>query len=200
MLIYFGFVETGYAGSFFTPTILHQLGWSAVRAQVMTIPIYITATVICLSVALVSDAIEHRFGFVLLGCVVATAGYTILINQVLVSTAVRYFALFLITSGGFIAQPVAIVWLNNNMGGHYKRGIAAALQVGLGNIGGLVASNVYITTEAPLFPTGFGVSLGCLWVSGVAACAFFLVLFLENRKRGNGAVAAGTTPAYRYVY
>jgi len=42
--IYMGIVQTGYATSFFTPTILKQLGWTSIRAQVMSIPIYIAAT------------------------------------------------------------------------------------------------------------------------------------------------------------
>jgi hypothetical protein len=36
--MYFGIVNTGYATSFFTPTILRQLGWTSVRAQVINIP------------------------------------------------------------------------------------------------------------------------------------------------------------------
>lgn len=35
------------------------------------------------------------------------------------------------------------------MGGHYKKSIGSAMMIGLGNAGGLVASNVYVTKEAP---------------------------------------------------
>ena len=38
ILMYLGIVNTGYSTSFFTPTILSQLGWTSIRAQVMSIP------------------------------------------------------------------------------------------------------------------------------------------------------------------
>ena len=122
ILMYLGIVNTGYATSFFTPTILTQLGWKSIHAQVMSIPIFIVATVLALATAVVTDRLKHRFGAIIIGCCVATIGYAILLNMEHVPVGARYFALYLITGGGYIAQPVTIVWLSNNMGGHYKRG------------------------------------------------------------------------------
>lgn len=184
--MYFGVVTTGYSTSFFLPTILKELGWTAVRAQVLLIPVYVVASVVCLAVALLTDTLKHRFTFTILGCVVASTGYIIMLAQVHVSAAVRYAAAYLIVTGGYITQPVVVVWLANNMGGHYKRGVSSAMQVGLGNLGGIVASNVYLTAEAPTFPVGFGVSLACLWLCGFACCAFLIVLWRENRQRAAG--------------
>jgi cyanate permease len=122
ILMYMGIVNTGYATSFFTPTILTQLGWKSIHAQVMSIPIFIVATILALTTAVVTDRLKHRFGAIIIGCCVATTGYAILLNMEHVPVSARYFALYLITGGGYIAQPVTIVWLSNNMGGHYKRG------------------------------------------------------------------------------
>lgn len=184
--MYFGIVNTGYATSFFTPTILNQLGWTAIRAQVMTIPVFVTATVVTLSCAVLSDKLKHRYGFTILGCCVATVGYVILICQREVSVGVRYFAVFMITSGGYIAQPVVMAWISNNMGGHYKRSIASSMQVGFGNSGGLVASNVFLNSEKPYYPTGFGASLGLVWVCGLACTALFFWCRRENQIRDAG--------------
>jgi hypothetical protein len=52
ILMYIGIVTTSYSGSFFTPTILRQLGWTAIRAQIISIPIFIFATVCTLVVAM----------------------------------------------------------------------------------------------------------------------------------------------------
>ena len=122
----------------------------------------------------------------MLGVVVATIGYAILLAQKSVAVNVRYFAVYLITTGGYITQPVTLAWLSNNMGGHYKRSVSSAVQIGLGNVGGIVASNIYITGQAPTYPVGFGVSLGMLWLCGIACTAFLLGLWLENRKRDRG--------------
>lgn len=186
VFMYMGIVQTGYAVSFFTPTITKQLGWTSIRAQVMTIPIFIVATVCALITALITDKLKHRFGFIVAGCCIATIGYAILLDMLSVPVGARYFALFLITSGGYIAQPVVLVWLSNNVSGHYKRGVSSAMQVGLGNIGGIVASNVYLARQAPTYKLGFGIGLGFLWMCVGCAVAFLLYLKRENRLRVYG--------------
>ena len=128
--MYLGIVTTSYSGSFFTPTILKQLGWTSIRAQVMSIPIFLFATVCALTAAIFSDKLKHRFGFIVGGCSFATIGYIILLNMHKVQVGVRYFALFSIVGGGYIAQPIALVWLSNNVAGHYKIGVSAACMVG----------------------------------------------------------------------
>ena len=54
------------------------------------------------------------------------------------------------------------------------------------NRGGIVASNVFITTQAPSYPTGYGVSLGLVWVCALACTAFMLGLRAENKRRDSG--------------
>ena len=184
--MYFGVVNTGYSTSFFTPTILQQLGWTSVRAQVLSIPVYIVAAIVALITAVCTDRLRHRYAFCMLGVLVATVGYAILLAQKSVAVHVRYFAVYLITTGGYITQPVTLAWLSNNMGGHYKRSISSAMQIGLGNAGGIVASNIYITGQAPTYPVGCGVSLGMLWLCGIACTVFLLGLGLDNRKRDRG--------------
>lgn len=72
------------------------------------------------------------------------------------------------------------------MGGHYKRSIAAAVQIGFGNCGGILASNIFIKTEAPQYPTGFGTAMACMFLCGVMATIMFFGLRLENKKRDRG--------------
>lgn len=211
--MYLGVVTTGYAGSFFTPTILKQLGWTSIRAQVMSIPIFIVATVLALSSALLSDHVRHRFTFIVGGCLLATVGYAILLAMHSVAVGARYFALYAVVGGGYIAQPITLVWLNNNLGGHYKRGVGAAIQVGLGNCGGIVASNIFLDSQAPEYPLGFGLSLGMIWLCVLSSVAFLLYLRRENRLRDQGrrdhrfelpeaerSNLGDDYPAYRFTY
>lgn len=184
--MYLGVLNTGYATSFFTPTILKEMGWTSLLAQAMSVPIYIVAAILTLSVALLSDHAKHRFGFAFAGCCISTIGYAILLNQQHVSTGVKYFALYTITSGGYIAQPILIGWLSNNMSGHYKKAIASAAQIGFGNCGGFVASNIFMTSEAPYYRPGYGTSLGLIWVTGVCSVVFLLMLMRENSLREQG--------------
>lgn len=137
--MYIGIVTTSYSTSFFVPTILRQLGWTALRAQVMSIPIWLTAAVMSLAHAWLSDWVRHRFAFVICGCLWATVGYVILLNMFTVAVGVRYFGVFTLVIGCAVAQPAAVVWVNNTMAGHYKKGISSAMMIGFGNISGIIA-------------------------------------------------------------
>ncbi|KAF4463501.1 hypothetical protein FALBO_9666 [Fusarium albosuccineum] len=186
ILMYLGIVTTSYSGSFFTPTILKQLGWTSIRAQIMSIPIFLFATVCALVSAIASDKMKHRFGFIIGGCLFATIGYVILLNMMSVSVGVRYFALFCIVGGGYIAQPIVLVWASNNNSGHYKVGVASAMQVGLGNSGGIIASNMFVTGQAPKYPLGFGLGLGLVWLCVLSSIVFLFYIRRENRLREEG--------------
>ena len=181
-----GIVNTGYAGSFFVPTIVKELGYTSSVAQVRSIPIFVVATVTAIITAYVSDRVRNRYWFTMLGLVVASIGYIMLLAQDNLSAGVKYFALFLVVPGGYITQPIVLVWMSNLVSGHYKRSVSSAMQVGFGNIGGIVASNVFFKTEAPKYPTGYGVSLGMLWICGAACTALFFLVKIENKKRDRG--------------
>lgn len=51
---------------------------------------------------------------------------------------------------------------------------------------GIVASNIYITKQAPLFPVGFGVTVALLWLAAAAATALLVCMKIENQKRDQG--------------
>jgi hypothetical protein len=72
------------------------------------------------------------------------------------------------------------------MGGHLKRGVSSAMQIGLGNCGGIIASNIYLPKQKPGYPVGFGVSLGLIWLCGLSAIAFLVLIREENKKRDRG--------------
>ncbi|KAF7905336.1 uncharacterized protein EAF01_005857 [Botrytis porri] len=186
IFMYMGVVNTGYATSFFIPTIIQDMGYTAIGSQIRTIPIYCVAATTCLVIAYLTDHLQHRFGFTIAGVVVGIIGYVILLCQSHVTTGVKYMACFFITTGGYMTQPVTWAWVANNMAGHYKRSISTALQIGVGNIGGIVASNIFITNQAPEYPVGYGVSLGMLVMCGIMCTVFFFGLKRENGIRDRG--------------
>ncbi|KAI0484569.1 major facilitator superfamily domain-containing protein [Xylariaceae sp. FL0804] len=185
-LAYFGVVNTGYSGSFFIPTIINEMGYEAAEAQVRTIPIYIVATALCLAVGYLTDRVRHRYGFTLFGVLVATVGYALLLAYERVSLGVRYLALFLVVAGGYATQPVTLAWLANSVAGHYKRAVASAFQVGVGNVGGIVASNAFVAAEAPRYQAGYAVGLALMWVCAAACTALWAGARRENKRRDRG--------------
>lgn len=160
IIMYMAVVNNSYSLSFFTPTILNEMGYKAEAAQVRSIPIFVVAAVASVATAALSARLRHRFRFAFAGIVTATAGYAVMLKYTHIPVESKYAALFLVATGGFVAHPIVTAWAQNNAVGHYKRSISSAMMVGTGNCGGIVASNYYVTCESPEYTTGFGVSLG----------------------------------------
>lgn len=211
VLMFFGVVNMNYSTNFFNPIILVEMGYRAVNAQVRLIPIYAVAAAVCLSFAWTSDRVKHRYGFITFGVAVGSIGFILLLCQSALPVGAKYFALFLLVSSGYIVQPLSVAWLMNNVGGHYKRAFASAAQIGWGNAGGIVASNIFLDAEAPGFVTGYRVSLALLLMTGGMGMAMLVLLRRENRRRARGErdyLLSGPqahnlgddAPSYRYVY
>lgn len=184
--IYLGIGVSNYSVSFFTPTILNDFGWDVLRTQAMSVPVYASAGVMTIIISFISDWRKHRYGFLVGGLLTCMIGYGVLLNGNSVSINVRYMALFFMSIGGFVAQPIALIWLSNNMGGHYKRSISAAIQIGFGNCAGFISTNIYFRWEAPRYTTGTGTSLGFVGVALLSATALLVYCIVENRKRDRG--------------
>lgn len=69
-------------------------------------------------------------------------------------SGVKYFGLFLCASGSYGALPAVVTWLGNNLSGQTKRGVGMAIQIGIGNFGGICASNIYRSIDAPHYYLG----------------------------------------------
>lgn len=187
-----GVAVSGYSTAFFTPTILNEFGYSASEAQLHTIPVYVVCTAVTLITAWASDRLHHRYSFTMAGIVIATIGYVMLLcqgpptGQGALPIGVRYLAVFFVFTGIYIVAPMAIVWLANNMGGHYKRSFGTAIQIGVGNVGGIIGSNIYPAAKAPRYKTGYSTALGMLWVCGLMCTIFYFGMMAENKKRDRG--------------
>ncbi|KAL9588404.1 MAG: hypothetical protein Q9203_002789 [Teloschistes exilis] len=185
-LMYLGTTTSTYSVSYYLPTVLKEFGYTSSAAQVQTIPIYAAGLLVAFLTAWSSDRLRHRYGFVILGAVTNAVGYMFLLAQSHVSVNVRYMALYLVECGLWIGSPVEIVWITSNLGGHYKRALGSAIATASGNLSGFIASNVFITSQAPRYPAGYGVALGMTVFAALAAAVLFLGLRRENRRRDRG--------------
>ncbi|KAH8689165.1 major facilitator superfamily domain-containing protein [Talaromyces proteolyticus] len=185
-LVYLGITVSGYATALFIPSIVASLGYSGIEAQVHSIPVWIVAAVVTFGVSIATDRLKHRYGFIMFGVVFASIGYIVLLCEEPVNTHVRYMAVFFVTVGCYIVQPVAVVWLANNFSGHYKRAVGLAIQIGFGNIGGIIASNIFVSNEAPRYFVGYGVSLAMMIFCGIMSSVYAFGLTVENKRRAEG--------------
>lgn len=187
--MYICLTTTGYSTSFFIPTTLNEFGYTPSSSQLHTIPVYAVGAVLTLFCAWWSDQVQHRYAFTIGGITLTVIGYIILLCQGPLNIKHRlpigvcYMSIFFIVSGNYMTQPLAVVWLANNMIGHDKRSFGAALQIGIGNVGGIIGSNIYLADQAPFYRTGYGTGMGLLLFGAVLCTVCFLGLRWEKRKR-----------------
>lgn len=99
--------------------LLNLNGYTPNEAQIMSIPVYVCAGVSAIACGYLSDRFRMRGIFVIVGLLVAAAGWLVLIlskNQQL-SYAGTYFV-------GIGSSPCVIVmlaWMNNNVLGYTKK-------------------------------------------------------------------------------
>ncbi|GAT24654.1 vitamin H transporter [Aspergillus luchuensis] len=182
VLAYLGAEESASSLVNFQPTILKDLGWTSRSAQEHTIPVYAVAFVLTLSCAWLSDHLRHRYVFTMIGSVLTIIGWSVELSHVQ-SAGVRYMGIFFVASGAFIMMSTIVVWLCVNLGKGVKRSVGMGLLPAFGNCGAFVSGNVFITSESPKYPTGFGVGLAFAVVAGLACTVYFFALQAENRRR-----------------
>ncbi|KAH8899858.1 MFS general substrate transporter [Thozetella sp. PMI_491] len=168
--------------SAFSPTILTQLGWTASRAQLMTMPVWASGIVSTFTITFLSTYLNIRFPFVLGAICCQLVGWSIM--RVYVPEAgVRYAALFFMSVGTFPQMPILMGWLSSNLRGRKYLAVGMAWQVSFGNAANLVSSNVFISNQAPRYPTGFTNGLVFTCLGFVFVCFTTLVMFTMNKKR-----------------
>ncbi|KAJ4357778.1 High-affinity nicotinic acid transporter [Didymosphaeria variabile] len=132
--MYFGLIVPAYGYAYFSPAIIQSYGYSKIQTQLHSVPPWAAAFGFAMTVAWFSDRLKHRFLFCIFPICVAIAGFAILIS-VHNNRELQYAALFLVAMGCYTAMPVIVCWFNMNLGGHHRRAIGSAWQVGFGNIG-----------------------------------------------------------------
>ncbi|CAK9781745.1 MFS general substrate transporter [Cutaneotrichosporon oleaginosum] len=170
-----------YTFSLFAPTLTKNLGYTAARAQLMSVPPYVAAAFVTLSAGWISDRIQKR-GIVVICCsTVGALGYGLLLANV--NNGVNYFALFLAASGMYPLIPVIVAWGANNCGGALKKGVATAIIVSVGNCGGIVSSFIYPSRDAPGFKKGHAICLAYCIICIITAVIMWVYCAAANKKR-----------------
>jgi hypothetical protein len=70
----------------------------------------------------------------------------------------------------------------NNLAGPAKRAMGIGWMTGVGNMGGITGSFIFIEKEAPTYPVGFGASLGFAAAGILAALILEFMLWTINKK------------------
>ncbi len=173
-----------YTLSLFLPTIIKELGFTAAQAQLLTVPPYAVATVMTLTVAIYSEKLKMRAPFIMATSSLAAIGYVILLSDT--HSGVSYFGTILAAAGIYPSVAIILSWPANNVSGQTKRATANAMQISIGNLGAVLGTQLYRSTDGPRFFLGHGFAFGYLIANVLVVGTLWAVLKRENAIRERG--------------
>ncbi|KAI1411035.1 MFS general substrate transporter [Hypoxylon sp. FL1857] len=179
----------------FLPTILQNMGFTAINAQGLSAPPYFLSFIVCIVTTWIADKTRQR-GLMIIGLsLLAGVGYILLLACK--SVAVRYFGVFLAAAGVFPAISNILPWTVNNQGSDSKRGAGIALLNIIGQCGPLLGTRVFPASDAPYYIMGMGICAGFMFFNALLALILRTYLAWENKrfeKIDEAARQAGTEP------
>ncbi|KAJ7772744.1 major facilitator superfamily domain-containing protein [Mycena maculata] len=177
--IYIGVLIPVYAIALFTPTIVQELGFTAAQAQLLTIPPFACGCIATIAVGYFSDKYNLRGPFIIGSSLVALVGYIVLYTQK--APGAGYAGAVLAAVGVYPTIAVDLAWAGSIAGGDTRRGVVIAMVIGLGNLGGICSSFIYITP--PYFHIGHGTIMGWLSLTIILSCFAMWDYDRINKKR-----------------
>ncbi|KAL2801872.1 major facilitator superfamily domain-containing protein [Aspergillus granulosus] len=185
MMIYMGADGSLYAFSLFVPTIINELGYEDIHAQLLSVPPYAAAAIITVAVGFMADRTRQRGLWNMLVSILGITGFAMLLGAK--GAGARYAGTFLGAMGIYPAISNTISWTSNNVEGVYKRGVTLGFVIGWGNLNGIVSSNIYRGADAPRFYPGHGTVLAYLILFQLGGSILqYILLRRENAKRERG--------------
>ncbi|KAL9097201.1 MAG: hypothetical protein Q9165_000628 [Trypethelium subeluteriae] len=209
--MYFGLIVPAYGYAYFSPGIIKNYGYSNIETQLHSVPPWAAAFAFAMLIAWGSDKARHRFAFAIFPMCVCIAGFAILLSVYKKAYhKTEYAALFLVAMGAYSAMPVVVCWFQMNLGGHHRRAVGSAWQVGFGNIGGIIAVYSFLAKDAPRYIPGYSICLAFVCLSMISCVIYLIGVMYANRIRDRSATNVGLTetektemgdmsPEYRYL-
>ncbi|KAL2832421.1 major facilitator superfamily domain-containing protein [Aspergillus cavernicola] len=196
-LVYFGISAPFSSLSLFTPAITSGLGYTSLRAQLMTVPPWAVAYVVTTAVAWSADHFNSRGLHSAIFSFIGAMGF--LASAVLPADAYlqRYGCLIVATSGSFACIPPLLGWLSSNIRSTAGTGLAIALNVSFGAPGQIVGVWIYKSNEAERgYPTGHWTNAALLLLVTVGCILLRLYYGWLNGKLSRSGNSRGERFAY----
>ncbi|GME27189.1 High-affinity nicotinic acid transporter [Neofusicoccum parvum] len=181
----------------FLPTIIQEMGHSALTSQALSAPPYLVAFASVLLTAHASDRSRARSPYLIFHACLAASSFALIAalgaraaTSPAASTphrniahTLRYAALYPATAGFFSAVTLIIAWTLNNQRSASGRGAGLAVLNVVGQCGPLVGTRLFPAADAPYYARGMGACAGCMAGVGVLAAVLRWVLARENARR-----------------
>ncbi|PWY75015.1 vitamin H transporter [Aspergillus heteromorphus CBS 117.55] len=175
----------------YTPSMIKLFGFSAVRANALaSVPVYASIVLTTLLGYLSSsDKTGHRGPFVLLSITWTVITYTVLKTSPTDASSWHKYAVIAIANVAYCSMHILNVgWLSFYCKTPQERSVSMALIVMAANLSGISGSQIFRTSDAPLYE--HGLTAICALAGASWALALILNLqYLFRRKRADKAAA-----------
>lgn len=179
-LSYFFMVNSLNAFSYFSPTIIANLGFKGYIGQLLTVPPNAFGLLIILGNCLHSDYSKERIRHALAALAFVGTGYLLL--AVLTNWIGRYVAVFLIACTNSAVMPF-LAHRTATVSGSTATALATGVTIAISNCGGISAPFLFPSTDGPNYP------MGNWTVFGMLCATFLMTIYLGFRL--------GTSSEYR---
>lgn len=158
-----------------------DLGPAAIN--LLVVPPFLAGAIILWLFTWWSDKHRTRLLPILYGLAILLAGLAATVALPTRAYKLRYLALTVLLSGSFVASPLTVTWLSNNIPQPGKRAIVLGIN-GWGNLAGVISSMLFapkFAEDGYIIP--FYVTLVCVLTAFVGYLAFRALVVAENHRR-----------------
>ncbi|KAB2575506.1 High-affinity nicotinic acid transporter [Lasiodiplodia theobromae] len=164
----------------FLPTILKEMGFTAINAQGLTAPPYFLSFLLTIFTTVLADRTQQRAYTIAALTVIGGTGYVLL--AACTSVAARYAGVFLAAAGVFPAIANILPWVSNNQGSDTRRGIGFVILNVVGQCGPLLGTRLYPAGEGPRYVKGQAVCAAFMFFTTFLVVALRVLLAWENGR------------------
>ena len=190
VIIYWGNSISLYGFTYSAPTIIKGLGYTSANAQLLTIPVYVLGVISTIAFSVMADKHQKKWPFIVIPYSIACIGFIGLLSVPHPKLpGLTYAFLFCIPAGVYPPLICCLSWIGANLAPSWKRAIGMALLISVGNLGGAIGSNIFLSNQAPDYWLGYG--MGCGMVSAAIVCTMILKTVLERINKQRDAMDEG---------
>lgn len=164
----------------FLPTILNEMGFSAIQAQGLSAPPYFISFIVVILSTWIADRTKQRGLMIMFLSLIGAVGY--IMQATTSSVGPRYAGVFLAAAGIFPCIGNILPWVLNNQGSDTKRGTGIAILNIIGQCGPLLGTNVYPAKQSPYYREGMWICAAFMLFNGFLAFSLRTLLVWENKK------------------
>jgi len=147
--------------SYFYPTLVQGLGYSAKDAQFMTVPIYGVSFVLTAITGYFTDRVPQHRGAII-ACWLSSSAICAIIICTVYNFHARYVLLCFMAAGLWATNAVSLSYASSTFGAmpNEVRAISLAFVNAMGNLSQIYGAYLFPSTDAPKYLMGLGVISG----------------------------------------